>query len=70
MHQIIKLNWFSLRLASVFALSIEAGCEVDNEDVVGATSTGDDPTTSEWSTILLLTNVSLILEIWRYFNEM
>ena len=28
--------------------------------------TGDAPTTSEWSTILLPTKVRLILEVWRY----
>ena len=28
--------------------------------------TGDAPTTSEWSTILLPTKVWLILEVWRY----
>ena len=41
----------------VFAPSIE----VEN-DVVGAAPTGDDPTTSERSTILLHTKVCLILE--------
>ena len=38
---------------------------VENEDVVGAAPTGDAPTTSEWSTILLPANVRLILETWR-----
>ena len=42
--------------------------QVDNEDVVGAAPTGDAPTTSELSTILLPTKVRLILETWRYFN--
>ena len=28
--------------------------------------TGDAPTTSEWSTILLPTKVRIILETWRY----
>ena len=37
-----------------------------NEDAVGATPTGDAPTASEWSTILLPTKVCLILETWRY----
>ena len=41
---------------------------VKNEDVVGAEPTGDAPTTSEWSTILMLTKVRLILETWRYIN--
>ena len=52
MHQIPKLKLFSSRLAAVFAKSIEAGCYVENEDVVGAVPTGDAPTTSAWSTIL------------------
>ena len=50
----------------VFAQYIEAKCQVENEDVVGATPTGDAPTTSEWSTIQLPTKLPLILEIWRY----
>ena len=37
---------------------------MENEDVVGAAPTGDAPTTSEWSTILLPTKVQLILETW------
>ena len=40
--------------------------QVENEDVVGAVPTGDAPTTSEWSTILLPTKVQLILEVWQY----
>ena len=61
-----KLRWFSSRLAVVYAQSNEAKCLVDNEDVVGAAPTGDAPTTSELSTILLPTKVRLILETWRY----
>ena len=53
-------------LAVVFAQSIEAMCYVENEDVVGAAPTGDAPTTSELSTILLPTKVRLILEVLRY----
>ena len=34
--------------------------------MVGAVPTGDAPTTSEWSTILLPTKVRLILEVLRY----
>ena len=45
---------------------LEASCQVENEDVVGAAPTGDAPTTSEWSTILLPTKVRLILEVLRY----
>ena len=61
LHQIPKLKCFSSRLAVVFAQSIEARCWVENKDVVGAAPTGDTPTTSEWSTILLPTMVQLIL---------
>ena len=39
---------------------------IENEDAVGAAPTGDAPTTSEWSTILLPTKVCLVLEVWRY----
>ena len=65
MHQISKHKWFSSRLTIVSAQSIEAWCLVENEDVVGAAPTGDAPTTSEWSTILLPINARLILEIWQ-----
>ena len=50
--QISKLKCFSFCLAIVFAHSIEARCKVENEDVVGAATTGDAPTTSEWLTML------------------
>ena len=53
-------------LAVVIAQSIEARCSVKNDGVVGAVQTGNAPTTSEWSTILLSTNVWLILEVWQY----
>ena len=46
-----------------FAQSIEARCLVENEDVVGAAPAGDAPTVSEWSTILMPTEVPLILEV-------
>ena len=49
-----------------FTQSIEARCQVKYEDVVGAAPTGDAPTTSEWSTVLLHTKVRLILEVLRY----
>ena len=52
------------RLAVVFAQFIEAGCSVGIVDVVGATPTGDAPTTSEWSWIKLPTKLHLILEVW------
>ena len=67
-HQIPKLKCVLPRLASAFAQSIEARCCVENEDVVGAAPTGDAPTTSEWSSILLTTKVHLILEIRQYFT--
>ena len=51
------------RLVAVFAQSIEAKCEVENEDVVGAVPTGDAPTTSQWSTTSV--KMPLILEILR-----
>ena len=64
-HQIPKLKYLSCRPAVVFVQCIEARCWVKNEDVVGAASTGDAPTTSEWSTILLPTKVCLILDVWQ-----
>ena len=60
------LKMFSYCLVAVFSESLEARCQVENEDVVGAAPTGDAPTTSEWSTILWLTKVCLILEVLRY----
>ena len=65
-----KLKCFSFGLAVVFTQSIEARRWVENEDVVGAAPTGDAPTTSEWSTIILPAKVGLILEIWRYLIGM
>ena len=50
-HQIPKLECLLSRLAVVFAQSIEAECQFDNEDIVGAVPTGYAPTTSEWSWI-------------------
>ena len=64
-HQIPRLQWFSSRPVVVSAQYIEARCSVENEDVVGAAPTGDAPTTSEWSTILLPTKVRVILQVWR-----
>ena len=66
MHQIPTHKGFSYCLAAVFPESLETISQVENEDVVGAAPTGDAPTTSEWSTILLPTNVRLILEILQY----
>ena len=51
-HQIPTLKRLSYCLAAFFAESLEARCQVENEDVVGAAPTGDAPTTSDsWSTI-------------------
>ena len=64
MHHIPTLKRFSYCLVAVFAESLEARCQVENEDVlVGAAPTGDAPTTSEWSTILIPTKIRIILEI-------
>ena len=65
MHEIAKLKCFSSRGAVDFAQSNKARCQVENEDVVGAVPTGDAPTISEWSTILLPSKVGLILETWQ-----
>ena len=61
---------FSPGIAVAFAQFIEARYEVENEDVVVAASTGDAPTTSDWSKILLRNRVRLtcILEVWRYLK--
>ena len=58
------------RNLNVCRLALQSLCpnhwsQVENEDVVGVAPTGDAPTTSEWSTILLLTSLRLILEVWR-----
>ena len=42
---------------------------VENEDVVEVAPTGDATTTSEWSTILLPTNVRIILKVLHGFTE-
>ena len=68
MHQFEKHRFSSSRNAVVFVQYIEVMCQVENEDVVGATPTGDAPTTSEWSTILLPTEVRLELEVWWYIQ--
>ena len=60
------LKKLSCCLAAFFAKSLEARCQVENEDVVWAAPTGDAPITSEWSTILLPTKAPLILEVLRY----
>ena len=59
-HQIPKLKCFSSLLAAVFAQSTEARSWVENEDVVGATPSGDAPTTSEWSASLIPTKMRVL----------
>ena len=49
--------------------ALKSSVKSKNEDVVGAAPIGDAPTTSEWSTILLPSQVRLILEIWRYSTQ-
>ena len=49
--QLLKYSRAVLRLSLPNLL--KPRCQVENEDVVGAAPTGDAPTTSEWSTILL-----------------
>ena len=65
MNQIPTLKRFSYCLVAFFAETLEARFQVENEDVVGAAPTGDAPTTSEWSTIVLPTKVRFILEVSR-----
>ena len=60
-----ELKYFPSRLAVVFAQSIIARCLIENEDVAGAAPTGEASTTSKWSTILLPTQVRLIIEVWH-----
>ena len=45
------LNFSRLGLQLSLRNTVEAKRLAENEDVVGATPTGDAPTTSEWSTI-------------------
>ena len=64
-YRIPKLKCFSSRLTAVFA---QSRCIVKNEDVVWAAPTGDAPTASEWSTILLPTQVRIIFDVLRYLG--
>ena len=61
-------NFIVSRLVVQLSLPNPSKPGVENEDVAGAPPTGDAPTTSEWSTILLLTKMQLILEVWRQFT--
>ena len=63
-----NINVSRLVLLLYIAQSIETRYWVANGDVVGAAPTGDAPTISEWSTILLPTKVRLILEVWQYLS--
>ena len=65
--QNLNVSCIILQLSSLNPLK---PCEVETEDVVGAAPTGDAPTTSELSTILLPTKVRLILEVLRYIDFM
>ena len=67
-HQIATLERLSCCLAAFFVESLEARCQVENEDAVGAAPTGDASTTSEWSRMLLPTKVRLISTVLRYIN--
>ena len=58
-----NLNVSRLVLQSSLPNPLKPG--VKYEDVVGAAPTGDAPTTSEWSTILLHYKVRLLLEVLR-----
>ena len=58
-NKIANLICFSSRLAVVFTQFIEASCSVDDDNIVRTSPTGNAPTTSEWSTILLPTKVRL-----------
>ena len=65
-HWKLRCHWLEflrqLQIAAVvFAQFIEAIWWVENEDVVGAAPIGDAPTTSEWWTILLPTDVRIII---------
>ena len=55
---------FLISFAVAFAQSIEAR-QVNKEDVFGAVPTGNVPTTSEWSIILLPTMVHKKLQVWQ-----
>ena len=56
-------------IAVVFPQSIEAWCEVENENVIGAVPTGDAPMTSELrSTSSLPTKLHRLLEFLQYMK--
>ena len=55
-----ELKWWCLKIL----LDMFIRCQIKNEDVVGAAPTGNTPTTSVWSIIVLPAKVHLILQIW------
>ena len=61
-----KLSAKNFKLKAFRLSNAARRCYVENEDVVGAVPTGDAPTTSGWSAILLPTKVWLILEVWQF----
>ena len=68
LHIISIFKRFSSQFAVVSAQSIETRCWVDNEDVVGATPTGNTPTAPDLSTSLL-PKVRLILDVGRWLTQ-
>ena len=60
-----ELSWCSNFNVSHLALQLSLPSPFNPEYVAGAVPTGDAPTTSGLSTIILLTKVRLILEVWR-----
>ena len=69
-YQSLWFLWAHLKFAVVCTQSIEARCKTGNGDVVGAAPTGDAATTSGWPTLLLPSNVPLILESWWHAHMM
>ena len=64
MHQIPKLNDSRFVLLLSLPNPLKPGVKLRMTMYIG-----DAPTTSEWSTILLLSKVRLILEVWQYITE-
>ena len=60
-HQIPKRKWFCLILQLSLCSTLKPGVKSRMMK-----PTGDAPTASEWSTILLPAEVRLILDVWRY----
>ena len=67
-HIVLQLSLpgtYNTQYVPVFTQSIEDRYQVEDEDVVGAAPTGDAPTTSDRSEMLLPTKVWLISDDWR-----